>query len=90
MFRTFFLLYFGKNLVRVERVDTGGPPGRFDICLGVGFALGQFVEVPEESLADTGASGAGVGGDCHKQTTMGRIMRHREAVINALSALDRT
>ena len=61
----FFLLYFGKNLVtRVERMDTGGPPGRFDVCLGVGFVLGQFVEVPEESLADTGASGAGVGGDC--------------------------
>ena len=57
----FFLLYFGKNLVRVERMDTGGPAGRFDVCLGVGFAL---VEVPEESLADTGASGAGVGGDC--------------------------
>ena len=45
-------------------MDTGGPPGRFDVCLGVGFVLGQFVEVPEESLADTGASGAGVGGGC--------------------------
>ena len=36
----FFLLYFGKNLVRIERMDAGGSPGRFDICLGIGFALG--------------------------------------------------
>ena len=64
MFRISLLLYFGKNPVRVERMDTGGPLGRSDVCLGVGFALSQFVEVPKESLADTSASGAGVGGDC--------------------------
>ena len=44
-------------------MDTGGPPGRFDV-VSVSFALGQFVEVPEESLVDTGASGTGVCGDC--------------------------
>ena len=62
MFRI-FSFYFGK-LAGAERMDTGGLPGRFDVVLGVSFALGQFIEVPKESLSDTGASGMGVASDC--------------------------
>lgn len=51
-------------------MDTGGPPARFDVSLGASFALGQFVEDPEESLAGTGASGTGVGSGCN---TMSRL-----------------
>ena len=46
-------------------MDAGGLPGRFDVVLGVSFALGQFVEVPKESLIDTGANGMGVASDCN-------------------------
>ena len=59
-----FFFQFSKNLVRIERVDTGSPPGRFNVVLGIGFVLRQFVKVPEESLVDTSASGTGVGSDC--------------------------
>ena len=59
-----FLFYFGKKLVRVERMGAGGLPGRFDVVLGVSFALGQLVEVPKESLTDIGASGMDVASDC--------------------------
>ena len=44
-------------------MNTGGLPGRFDVVLGVSFALGLFVEASEESFADTGASGTSVGSD---------------------------
>ena len=59
-----FLFQFSKNLVRIERVNTSSPPGRFDVVLGISFMLGQFVEVPEKSLVDTSASSTGVDGDC--------------------------
>lgn len=45
-------------------MDTGGLLGRFDVVLGVSFSLGQFIEVLEEGLADTGASGTAVCSDC--------------------------
>ena len=45
-------------------MDTGAPPGRFYVALGISFALGLLVEVSEEGLVDTGVSGTGMCCNC--------------------------